>query len=146
MKTTYIAGNTLVMRIRKDDTHIMEWAAKQSELGDAIRFLIEQEIQSRGITDMATNITSKRNILPTAVDIKPVLHKLMVDNKSLPTGEIYTKVADLLQVPYEERARSVRSCDEPQWELNVNWAFKHLRNEGLLISPVRGVWEISTGD
>ncbi len=120
MKKIYNAGDTLVMRIRKSDKEIMEWAAKQSELGDAIRFLIEQEIQSHGITDMSNDIVSKRTPLPTALEIEPQLFKLLKEKKLLTTSEAYEELAEFFQVTDEERKRTVRSGSQPQCSMGTS--------------------------
>lgn len=60
-KKAYKPGDTLVMRTRVDeDPLIFEWADKQGEIGDAIRFLIEQEIRTNGLRNLAENIQSRR--------------------------------------------------------------------------------------
>lgn len=60
-KKAYKPGDTLVMRTRVDEDHlIFEWADKQGEIGDAIRFLIEQEIRTNGLRNLAEHIQSRR--------------------------------------------------------------------------------------
>ncbi|WP_144646581.1 hypothetical protein [Priestia megaterium] len=69
-KSKYLAGDTLVVRLRKDeDPEILKWAEKQNEIGDAIRYLIEEEIRKNGIKDLSQHIPAKRLKLPKSQNI-----------------------------------------------------------------------------
>jgi hypothetical protein len=63
-KKNYKAGDILVMRTRKEeDPLILEWANVQGEIGDAIRYLIEEEIKRNGLRNLVENIKRKRPAL-----------------------------------------------------------------------------------
>ncbi|MCR8987693.1 hypothetical protein NW801_22135 [Brevibacillus laterosporus] len=60
-RTVYKPGDLFVMRTRKgEDPLILQWGAEQDNLGDAIRYLIEQEIRANGVRNLAEHISSKR--------------------------------------------------------------------------------------
>lgn len=143
MKKSYKVNDNLIMRIRKTDESIMEWASVQSELGDSIRFLIEQEIQSHGISDLSNQIVSKRKILPNSTDIEPELLKLLQQKKRLLPKEAYEKLAEIFQVTAEERKVLVRSRNQTQWHNNCQWARQNLVEKGYLDPSEYGVWKIT---
>lgn len=143
-KSSYQPGDTLVMRIRKGEDQIMEWAAKQSTLGESIRYLIEQEIQSHGISDISMSISSNRKILPTAVEIEPKLHELLYNAKgNVSSQETYEKLAQVFNLSEDDCKPLVRSGSEPQWNNNVRWARRYLSDKNYLVSVENGVWRLT---
>jgi len=144
MKTEYTAGNTLTLRLRKDDEALMEWAAKQTELGDSLRYLIEQEIQEKGYKNLSLEIKNRRAILPTSTEIEPHLFDYIYRNDSVHIGEAYDEMAKRFNLSEDEKRIEVRDGEEPQWQNNVRWARQQLKNKGYLKNDSdRGIWEIS---
>lgn len=62
----YNTGDLLAMRIKVDeDPLIKKWGNSQSNVGDAIRYLIEEEIRQNGIRNLARCVNSERPKLST---------------------------------------------------------------------------------
>ncbi|QOV10114.1 winged helix-turn-helix domain-containing protein [Viridibacillus arvi] len=144
-KEQYHAGNSLTLRLRKSDEGIMRWAGAQSEIGDSIRFLIEQEIQRNGFKDLSLEIKNKRPILPTSTDIEPnLLAYLYNRNEPVAINEAYEEMRELFEITEDEARITVRDGQEPQWKNNVRWASQQLNIKNFIRKDSQyGYWEIS---
>lgn len=144
MKKSYEAGNTITLRLRKSDEVLMDWAAKQSELGDSLRYLIEQEVQKNGYKDLSLEIKNRRVVLPTSLEIEPELLKFICAKKSVHISEAYDEMAKVFQISEAEKNITVRDGESAQWQNNVRWARRFLKEKGYLkTNSERGIWELS---
>lgn len=144
-KEVYVAGDTLVLRLRKSDELLMEWASKQSEIGDGIRYLIEEEIARNGIKDLAKEIKDDRPIFPNAKDIQRDLYLFIAKKGEVTPSEAYDFLADLHELDDWKRTMITRTGDEPKWHNIVRWAKEALKHEGVVQSKEgeRGVWVLT---
>ncbi|OGX77817.1 hypothetical protein A6395_15280 [Exiguobacterium sp. SH31] len=143
VKKEYGAGDTLVLRIRKNDHFLAEWAGKQTEIGESIRYLIEDDISRNGMSDVSREITKNRPKLPTAKDIKSDLFMFIGDNEKVIPKEAYKYLADKYQLDDLSRTIITRSGKEPKWHNIVRWAKKDLQDEDLVESIEHGVWVLT---
>lgn len=142
-KNEYGPGDMLVLRIRKNDQRLAEWAGKQTEIGESIRYLIEDDISRNGISDVSREIMKNRPKLPTVKDIKNDLLMFIGDNVSVIPKEAYKSLADKYQLDDVSRTIITRRGTEPKWHNIVRWAKKDLQNEGLVKSIEHGVWGLT---
>ncbi|WP_026824324.1 winged helix-turn-helix domain-containing protein [Exiguobacterium marinum] len=142
-KKEYGPGDTLVLRIRKNEHFLAEWAGKQTEIGESIRYLIENDISRNGMSDVSREIMKNRPELPTAKDIKTDLFMFIGDNEKVTPKEAYEYLADKYQLDDWSRTIITRSGKEPKWNNIVRWAKKDLQNEDLVESIEHGVWVLT---
>lgn len=133
-KEKYKAGDTLVLRLRKGDTALMEWASIQNEIGDGIRYLIEEEIAKNGMKDLSKEIKGDRPIFPSAKDIQRDLYLFIAKNGEVTPAEAYEYLAALHKLEDWQRAIITRTGDEPKWHNIVRWAKEALKQSGLVKS------------
>lgn len=143
VKKEYGPGDTLVLRIRKNEHLLAEWAGMQTEIGESIRYLIEDDISRNGISDVSREIMKNRPELPTAKDIKTDLFMFIGDNEKVTPKEAYEYLADKFQLDDWSRTIITRSGKEPKWNNIVRWAKKDLQNEDLVESIEHGVWVLT---
>ncbi|WP_410501952.1 winged helix-turn-helix domain-containing protein [Exiguobacterium acetylicum] len=141
-KSEYKAGDTLVLRLRKDDDRLMEWAVNQSELGDAIRHAVNEEILRNGLGDVAMEIPRRRPQLPHADMVKESLYRLIKEKGEVRPSEAYERLAVEHNLGELERSIPTRTGNEPKWHNIVRWAKEKLKHEGLVMSKEdeRGIW------
>jgi len=62
----YKAGDLLAMRVGvNEDPAILQWANIQSNIGDAFRYFIEEDIRKNGIRNLSEYISATRPPLTT---------------------------------------------------------------------------------
>lgn len=140
------AGDLVVMRTRKnEDLKILRWINLQGQIGDAIRYLIEQDIQQNGIRDLSQTLTQTRPVLPDVNDIAIPLLKEFFKNKgkAIHISEMYKPLADYFDLSDDDRTRKAATTSEPQWNNNVRWGKEILKNKGFVESTRHGYWEIT---
>ena len=109
--------------------------------------LINRLIQEKDYKDLSLDIKNRRIFLPTALEIEPVLLKFICAKKSINTSEAYVEIANFFKISEEEKNIRVRSGKEPQWQNNVRWARRFLKEKGYLkTNSEKGIWEISDKD
>jgi hypothetical protein len=107
-------GDHIILRLKKTESpEVLEWINKQSNLSDAIRYLIEGDIQNYSIRDLQEHIPAKRNpkqhpvSVPDHVAAKPVAV----------TEEDKTElVASGPRETVTQQSRQVKQTQEPQQE------------------------------
>ena len=103
-------------RPRQDEAEeIKEFLAKQSNFGDAIRYLIENEILENGIRDMSQHIPAKRDVFsPGKKEAKVKTHKARKskDKENAPKDNI--KVENKAQ----EEIKNIESANADQEDVH----------------------------
>lgn len=103
-------------RPRQDEAEeIKEFLAKQSNFGDAIRYLIENEILENGIRDMSQHIPAKRDVFnPGKKEAKVKTHKARKskDKENAPKDNI--KVENKAQ----EEIKNIESANTDQEDVH----------------------------
>ncbi|TCI50304.1 hypothetical protein EVJ24_14950 [Exiguobacterium sp. SH1S21] len=144
-KKEYKAGDTLVLRLRKSDILLMKWASIQGEIGDGMRYLIEEEIERNGMKDLSKEIEDNRPMFPNAKDIQRDLYLFILEKGEVKPAEAYEHLATLHELDDWKRTIITRTGDEPKWHNIVRWAKEALKHDGLVQSKEgeRGVWVLT---
>lgn len=144
-KEVYKAGDTLVLRLRKSDKLIMKWASKQSEIGDGLRYLVEEEIERNGIKDLADEIAKSRPVFPNAKEIQRDLYFFIAEKGEVTPAEAFEYLAMLNGLDETHLNLVTRKGNEPKWQNIVRWAKEALKHDGLVKSKEgeRGVWVLT---
>lgn len=62
-------GDHIILRLKNTESPlILEWINRQSNLSDAIRYLIEEEIKAHAVRDLQEHIPAKRKPLQVAAE------------------------------------------------------------------------------
>lgn len=108
-------------RPRQDEAEeIKQFLMKQTNFGDAIRYLIEKEIMENGIRDMSKHIPAKRDIfIPGKKEIKVKSLKKTKDKENAPKNSIKVDVKTSEKVDIESIEVDKVIVDEVINDVNI---------------------------
>ncbi|HEU5140948.1 MAG TPA: hypothetical protein VFT51_13290 [Bacillales bacterium] len=100
-------GDHIILRLKNNESPlILDWINNQSNLSDAIRFLVEEEIKAHAVRDLQEYIPAKRKPLEAAVE--------QAASEEAPKVPAEEKAEDAQPAPVREESLSEE--DEPAVE------------------------------
>lgn len=111
---------TYSYRPRKNENpYVIDWLEKQSNLNDAIRFLIEEDIKKNGIRDLSQFIPAVRSL--SNIPSSNIINNKLDDENINNIIKKMDNVKETKQIQQEKKEIEVQKVKEIEKEVNDNF-------------------------